>query len=37
MGGYGSGWTNSKKNTVEDCLILVANKLVRDGLSASDG
>jgi len=34
MGGYGSGrWgCSTKKNTVEDCLVLNINKLVRDRL-----
>lgn len=35
MGGPGSGYRSSKKTTVEDCLTLDINKLVRDGLIQS--
>ena len=32
MGGSGSGWRRWSKTTVEDCLILSAAKLMRDGM-----
>jgi hypothetical protein len=30
MGGYGSGWQDSKKATVEGSLVLTASVLVRE-------
>jgi hypothetical protein len=35
MGGSGSGWQGSSKTTVEDCLVLSAAKIQRDGFLRS--